>query len=129
MLVEADCPLVGGPDVEVQPHRSLVSQRAYQRVHQLPSESLRLQPWHQVDVQVRGVIIGELVGCGERSMDEGGRPLIRRPLIPRKLRWRRRVPVAQRRPPVGLQTLRKSLAGQRRNYVAADADLILSDKG
>src|SRR5215471_11441349 len=100
MAVEADCPLVGGPDEEVQPHRSLLSQRAYQRVHQPPSQSLRLQPWHQVDVQVRGVILSELARDREWTMDVAGRTLIRRPLIRQKPGWRRRVPVAQRRPPV-----------------------------
>ena len=37
MPVEAGRPLVGGRDEEVHPHRSLVSQRTDQRVHQLPS--------------------------------------------------------------------------------------------
>ena len=61
MPVEADGPLVGGMDEEVQPHRTVLAQRAHQRVHQLPSQSLRLQPWQQVDVQVRGIILGELI--------------------------------------------------------------------
>ena len=63
-------------------------------------------------------------------MDEAGRGLIWCPLIRRKLGWRRRrVLVAQRRPPVGLQPLLKSLAVQRTDDVAADAELILSDEG
>lgn len=129
MPVEADCPLVGGPDEEVHPHRSLLAQCAYQRVHQLPSQSSRLQPRQQVDVQVRGVVLGELVRDSRRNMDKAGRTLIRRPPIRRKLGWWRRVPVAQCRPPVGLQPLLKSLAVQSSDYVAADADIILSDEG
>ena len=128
MPVEADCPLVGGPDEEVQPHRTLLSQRAHQRVYQLPSESLRLQPRHQVDVQVRGVILGEFARDRERNMDEAGRALIRGPLIRRKPGWRCRVPVAERRPPASLQALLKSPAVQRSDYVAADAGLIPATK-
>src|SRR5215469_11950067 len=80
-------------------------------------------------MQVRGVILGELARDRVRSMDEAGRALIRRPLIRRKLRWRRRIPVAQRRPPVGLQPLLKGPAVQRSYDVAADAGLILGDEG
>ena len=64
-----------------------------------------------------------------RNMDEAGRALIRRPLIPRQPGGRRGVAVAQRRPPVGLQPFLKGPAVQRSDYVAADAGVILGDEG
>src|SRR5215472_6981192 len=80
-------------------------------------------------MQMRGVILGELVGHPRRKMDEAGRALIRCPLIRRKLGWRWRVPLAQTRPPVGLQPLLKSSAVQCSDDVATDAELILSNEG
>jgi hypothetical protein len=74
-------------------------------------------------------MLGELVRHRQRNMDEAGTALIRCPLMRRKLGWRRRVPVAQRRPPVGLQPLLKRFAVQRSDDVATDAELILGNEG
>src|SRR5215469_16504120 len=61
-------------------------------------------------------------------MDETGYALVQRPMLWQKLGWRRRVPLAQSRPPVGFQPHFETLAVQGSDDVTADAYFILDDE-
>src|SRR6516225_2192237 len=78
---------------------------------------------------MRGVMLGELVGHPQRTIDEAREALIRCPLVRRKLGRRWGVPLTQTRPPFVLQPLLKGSAVQRSDNVATDAEFILSNEG